>query len=272
MNDHDSDTFARFERRLAAIESEVQDPPPYEARAVVTPGKMRFKRSLAPMLAVAVVAAVVVVVGPFLAGNRSTGNGSTPGTVDSTPPSALGAIASPAASLKQAHPLPSAATTGPYFDGGRGPPNWDNPISGEIVASLQQAESQLPFEPRLPRGLGTPVKILVSPDSEEPANEARGIAFLFDTADYGRVVVVEGRDDVPLAEFEAMIRTLVAEKGKPNGQGYVESVVIKGGTQAGLFTGAHGELTLEWREGNVRFTLSGPTVSKDDIVSLADKA
>src|SRR6266542_3951315 len=40
---------------------------------------------------------------------------------------------------------------------------------------------------------------------------------------------------------------------------------------AGLFTGAHGELTLDWREGNVRFTLSGPTVSKDHIVSLAER-
>ena len=182
-----------------------------------------------------------------------------------------GQAAAQASSVSEATDPGESEASPPAGGGGRGPWNWENPISGELVESLAAAQSRLAFESRTPQGLGTAVKILVSPPDESLSSKSRGVAFLFDTSEYGRVVVVEGRDDVSVREFEAATKEMVAQNGDPNVHGRVDIVVIKGQIQARLSTGAQGELTLRWREGNLVFILSGPELTRPDLVAIAEK-
>jgi hypothetical protein len=73
MDDHDKETFARFERRLATIEAEVKDPPPFIARTRPVARLQRASRSLAAVGGVAVLVVAVLAFGPMLTADRATG-------------------------------------------------------------------------------------------------------------------------------------------------------------------------------------------------------
>jgi hypothetical protein len=73
VNDHDSEGFARFERRFATIEAELKDPPPFIARTRPMTRLQRASRSLATVGGVAALVVAVLAIGPMLTGDRATG-------------------------------------------------------------------------------------------------------------------------------------------------------------------------------------------------------
>lgn len=90
MNEHDSDTFARFARRFAAIEADVKDPPPLAVRRGTMSGLRRSPRSLSAVIAVVVLVAAVAAFGPLIAGQMMTGptaSNSAVGTSSASPSS-----------------------------------------------------------------------------------------------------------------------------------------------------------------------------------------
>lgn len=100
MNEPDEQVFERFARRLAAIEAEVKDPPPFRVGRLARDGGNIGPRvanlSTARSLAVLVVIVGVAVAGPIVGGRPSTPPTSTPAAV------VPGPSASPAVSPSQA--------------------------------------------------------------------------------------------------------------------------------------------------------------------------
>ena len=101
MNEHDSDTFARFARRFAAIEADVKDPSPLAVRRGTMFGLRRSPRSLSAVIAVVVLVAAVAAFGPLIADQMKTG-----------PPASSSAVGASSASPSSTRtPTPTQAPT-----------------------------------------------------------------------------------------------------------------------------------------------------------------
>lgn len=149
------------------------------------------------------------------------------------------------------------------------PTDWENPIDGVVVSSVAEAVKLVPFTVYPPRKLGNPTKILVSAPGVQP--EMRVVAFLFDTPDYGRVVVTEHIPDVPPEQYDEANQSLVALNGEPNVHGSAEIVSIRGGKNALVTTSEDGsESTIFWLEGGVEFVVKGPSIDRENILQVVD--
>lgn len=115
MNEHDTDTFARFARRFAGIEAEIQDPP---ALGRVRDGAVRLRRnvrSMSSVLAALAVVVVILVVAPFILSGptdaptssvpATVGSASTPTPLVTTSPAPTGAAVVPLLPLAPLVPL-----------------------------------------------------------------------------------------------------------------------------------------------------------------------
>jgi hypothetical protein len=151
------------------------------------------------------------------------------------------------------------------------PPDWDNPIGGVAASSYQAAEAEVSFQPREPKSLGTPVRILVTPADESGVSKDRAIAFVYDAPDFGRVVVSEVEDSITVEAYDSASRNLVSENSHPCTRGRFDVVTIKGNVQGRLVTAAAGGLTLSWREGSLVLHLTGATLTKEQIVELGNQ-
>jgi hypothetical protein len=143
--------------------------------------------------------------------------------------------------------------------------NWDNPIDGVPVASLTQAAQSMPFQVSQPMGLGTPARILVS--RPDVPTEGRSVAFVFDTASYGRVIVFERLPEVDPSQYDVTNEHLVAIF---NGPGALEIDLVRGGTKALVATTAEGRTGVYWLEGKIEFYVSGPTLTKTDALQIVN--
>jgi hypothetical protein len=149
--------------------------------------------------------------------------------------------------------------------------DWDRPLDGPAVSSLAEAQENLPFQARMPKGLGNPATILLSKRAE-PGNVGRGVAFLFDVPGAGRIIVMELRDSSPLSEFAGATSAMVAQNTDPYQHGRYDAITIKNGVPARLTTAAVGYFTVEWREGDRYMQITGPDVSRDAILNMAEAA
>lgn len=127
MNEHDTDTFARFARRFAGIEAEIQDPP---ALGRVRDGAVRVRRnvrSMSSVLAALAVVVVILVVAPFILSGptdaptssvpAAVGSASTPTPLVTTSPAPTGAAVVPLDPSASPEDLPGPClTTGTIDD------------------------------------------------------------------------------------------------------------------------------------------------------------
>lgn len=144
-------------------------------------------------------------------------------------------------------------------------PNWDNPIEGQPVAAADAA-SNLAFTPLEPKGLGSPVSVLVQ--LLYPQVDTRSVAYIFNHQTYGRVIVVENIPDIPLAEYQAALVEWGSLKGT---SGKSETIVIRKGITALLTETDDGsQAALRWVEGSIAISLRGPQLQREEIISIAN--
>ena len=173
----------------------------------------------------------------------------------------------PGLSLDAANVTPPPLVLGPDQD-------WDNPILGTVAPSIAAATKQVSFNPLVPKGLGNPIRILVQ--AANPNVVQRSLAFLYDTAAYGRVVILEWLPQISASDYAASLQSLPARRAADPaasipGSGYLDTVTIRGGIVA-LRTQPDDQSTadLRWVEGSVVVNLSGPTLNHDQVVELAN--
>jgi len=151
------------------------------------------------------------------------------------------------------------------------PANWDNPIDGDPVNSFDDGRSDVGFSARQPQNLGDPKSIFVTRLSGSQRQD-RVLAFVFDTASYGRVVVIEEPLRITAAEWLKSIQANAASNGSSGTSGRADVVTIKGGVQAEITTSgdlAHSD--IRWIEGTMQILVRGPTLNHDECLELGNK-
>ena len=148
--------------------------------------------------------------------------------------------------------------------------NWDNPIHGIVVDSIQAAQQMVSFTIYQPNALGIQRPLLVTGPFESTPDQ-RAIAFLYDTAAYGEVVILEGPPEVNRADWDAMLDTQVANNSLPGTHGAAEIVTIRGSLRALRYSSETGATAvLQWLQGTVEFWVEGPTLSPAQVVEIAN--
>lgn len=153
----------------------------------------------------------------------------------------------------------------------------DNPLdmaepfrgAGTVVPSVEAAQDLLPFQVHDPQGLG-PATIYVSPQDRPAALMA--VYFVYQTSPYGEVWIAESFPDIPddeerLASYEAT----VASNGDPQVHSIAQVVTVRNGIPALTGTSDHDDIaTIEWVEEGVQFYVKGPTLTQDQVLSIAN--
>jgi hypothetical protein len=139
------------------------------------------------------------------------------------------------------------------------------------VSSTQEAASHLAFSPREPQGLGNPDFIWVSagPESARGSKVAR---FKYDEVPFGIVQVAMWIDPGTEEAWKKSNQAAVAKNGDICTRGTAEIVVIRGGTEAIMgFPEDDYAVSISWREGPVVIQVIGPTLKREDAISIAEK-
>src|SRR4029450_1226018 len=121
--------------------------------------------------------------------------------------------------------------------------NWDNPIGGVSVGSVEEASQSLTFDVLVPMSLGTPRDILVT---DFPASLESVIALLYDHPTLGQVVVEEHLPDVDPTTYVAGLEQLVANAEGPNVRGTAQIVSVREGAPGLLTTSEDGQVSELW--------------------------
>ena len=169
---------------------------------------------------------------------------------------------------------PAPASRPPVVDGpGRPSTYWDNPNRGQPASTMAQAQKSLTFTARMPTDLGNPLRILINRKGadEDPGSMDSSISFVYDLTSYGRVVVAQHIDGSSLDQYLDEHRRLAAQS-EQDGRANFEIVLIRGGeVEALLGIGPDGVATLDWREGSVAFLVTGKTLTRGDVIELAER-
>lgn len=145
--------------------------------------------------------------------------------------------------------------------------NWLDPLNGVPVASVAAAQHRAGFRLRLPRGM-RPDQVLITPGV--PA--AYRVVILVYRTRFGLADVFEQRGQLTQRQFRQTIRRVVAVSISEGMRGTQTAVTLRGRVPALITTSDAGRLSLiEWFEAGMRYTISGPSLSKRDCVVLADR-
>lgn len=165
-------------------------------------------------------------------------------------------------------PLPSASPS-PQVD--KVEQDWSNPIAGIEVGSREEAQKYVPFDLVVPRGLGTPEKILVT-DPELTSLGDAVVAFLFETPEFGLVIVKEHLPDVPAVAYDSVNEDLLKYNELPTTHGTFSLVRVRNERQALLTTSEdEAEATIFWLEGGVEYIIQGPSLDAEAVMSLSER-
>ena len=184
-------------------------------------------------------------------------------------------------------PPSGEATTGAFSKGacarmgGIGIQNWDNPAAGDQVASMALAKPLLAFEPRMPNGLGDPVKLLVTPPVTMATKAQRGLTMIFDQDPYGKFLFTQGLWQGP-PDFARFVQDTASGN---LGSGVVvggdklpcgptsAATTIRGSLPALLLNKPDGsDNSILWVENNIRYDVIGPDVTRDQVLQIANNA
>jgi hypothetical protein len=148
--------------------------------------------------------------------------------------------------------------------------DWDHPFQGKgvQVGSFDEASNDVSFQLRLPNRLGDATAIYVTPAPPDSA----AVAFLFDSQDFGRVIVTESAPDIPDADQRTKAyEDRVANNGQPDVWTTSEIVTIKDNITAVVGTSQYYSATIEWVDDtDVQFDVIGPQLTGDQAIQLGD--
>lgn len=148
--------------------------------------------------------------------------------------------------------------------------DWTAPFSGSgvVVSSVAEAERFLGFTVHVPGALGTESVIYVSP--EAPLQDM-AMAFVYQLADFGQVWITEYLPYQPDESLRAAdYDEVVKGNGGANVQGTAEIATVRADELA-LMTYSEQGGYIEWVEDGVQITISGPTLTRDDLLELVDR-
>lgn len=144
--------------------------------------------------------------------------------------------------------------------------DWEDPIDGVPVETVEQAQALLDFEVLEPLGLGEPKALFIAPP-DSPAVIALG----FESPRFGPVVIKEYRPDVPAADWYASLQRLVAGNDAPTRSGRAEIVTVRDGMKALVTTSEDGSVSsLFLHVGDKEISIRGPDLQFDDVVAIAN--
>lgn len=159
-------------------------------------------------------------------------------------------------------------------EGYGGPPiDWTHPLGGPDFPSVAAAQKLIPFNIVTPRW-GQPDVVETLPDQANVPPEAQIVALIFHLPEEGTVVVREqpqGIDSVDhlrqLADtdYGSVGRTPSPSPGTPDP---FQLVPLRG--TYGLLIQGNGIGRIIWLEGGLKFDITGPTVSPDQVLALAE--
>ena len=154
-------------------------------------------------------------------------------------------------------------------DRGEHRPNYDSPIGGRAISSVDEARPYLAFTPRAPKGdLGTLRRIYLADDGT-PKHLSSSLAFIYDHDRFGTVDVLLGRSEHSAEEFRAFVQDNVKASSDPNTHGTGELVQVNG-NDALLATSEDGSLSdIQWQEDGLAWFVQGPTLDRAAVLSLA---
>jgi hypothetical protein len=149
--------------------------------------------------------------------------------------------------------------------------DWNNPIEGVGVASFGEAQAAVSFEIYQPNNLGSPVAILMTNPSTSDIGD-RVVAAIYDTTNYGRVVVKEHLPDEPAAQYDSSNDRVVEAVNGPQGHGSAQIVTVRGDRRALLtISPDQTDCTIWWLEPNgVELIVRGPDLTPTNCVVVAN--
>lgn len=140
------------------------------------------------------------------------------------------------------------------------------------MATASAARSYLSFTPREPRQLGYPRRIFVQTFGGETERRYRGVIFIYDTDQYGLIHVNMLIDGLSEQQSHAHALTAVERSKDPTVRGKAEIVTIRGGTEALIgYPPDESRVIISWGEGEILVLVTGPTLTRDQALAIAEK-
>jgi hypothetical protein len=152
-----------------------------------------------------------------------------------------------------------------FEEGGNVQLNWTSWFPNAIrEADAAAADRALNFRAHVPQGLGQG-SVYISP-------LRNAVAFVYDTAAYGRVVVVESFPDQPDPGVRyASYQNQVAQTQQPEAHGYAEIDTIRGNIAALVTaTDDRSRWTIQFVADGVQFTVLGPALPEQGALYLGN--
>lgn len=105
----------------------------------------------------------------------------------------------------------------------------------------------------------------------EAAPEDLVVAFVYDTAKYGRVVVEEDVPSVLGEAYDTANEEVVATAAHPGVSGSAEMTIVRSGHKALVTTAEdRSRSTIVWLEDGVEIIVRGPSLSSADCIAIAE--
>lgn len=150
--------------------------------------------------------------------------------------------------------------------------NWDNPGRGRRISGEGEARALVSYKFRMPRNLGSPQGMYVSPASGGTAQD-RGVSAIYDSEKWGRVAVMFGTPSEKSAEeWEQSYRNRVtAPENSDPALGHFEVTTVGDKTVVLLVDPKPGHRTSAmWREGDLQVTILGPELTFDQALEVVE--
>lgn len=141
--------------------------------------------------------------------------------------------------------------------------NWEKPLLGGLtVTRVEEAQTHVSFEIRMPRFSTKPVRIMVDSPSVVQKTSDRIVAFVYEFEDSGIVLVKQRQALLDAEDFVQMDQNPAYEPD--------EFQMVSIGESPGLLI-SNGVLgRVIWSVGDVQLDVSGPSLSPDDARRLAN--
>jgi len=147
-------------------------------------------------------------------------------------------------------------------------PNWQNPIDGNAVSSVQAAQQDVNFPVVALPSLGNPSAILVTPDTT-PADTV--VVVQYQATSSGLIDVYEEATTMSAKDFQGVIDSWVAQNGQPGMEGSVTAVTLSNSLPALITTSSDGARSdIRWIQGGVQYTIRGPSLAQNDCTTFAN--
>lgn len=184
----------------------------------------------------------------------------------------LGLFASGCASTKGRQPS-NGATEEKTAEAYEVPIDWEHPLGGPQFMSASAAQPTVPFQIVVPKW-GHPDVVETLPNVANVPAPAFVLAMVFHLPEEGTVLLREQLQNMDSLEhlkeladtnFGSLSREPSPSPGVPDP---VQLVPLRG--TEGLLVQAHGVGRIVWLENGIRFDITGPTVTPDQVVALAE--